>query len=299
VTAPIVDTHAHIFPTVEMGRRWLASVGLPDHKRDGSIAEARSIYDEAGITKVVMLLYLRAPVFFEDLLAAGSEEAAARRRVRGMISELNAWGCAEAARDPRFLPFVGVDAKFMGAAEIVEEIDAGLKAGAKGVKIVSSSMGLYADDPLLFPVYRRCSELGLPLLSQSGRSQRPPGGGDYYGRPIRFATVLEQFPALRVILAHLGRDHEDEIATLTARFPNVYADLSHRLTGLGKPGEWTADELVTVIRHVGVDRVLFGTNYPMTDPRRYVETFGRLPITDAERAAIAHENFQRVVNVSR
>jgi predicted TIM-barrel fold metal-dependent hydrolase len=292
VTLPIVDTHAHIFPTPEMGRRWLTSVDLADHPRDGSIGEARRVYAEAGIAKVIMLLYLRAPVFLGDLQAAGSDDGAARRRVREMIGELNMWGCAVAAEDERFIPFVGVDVRFMDEREIIAEIDKGRDAGAKGVKIVPPSMKLYGDDPLLRPVYRRCVELQLPVLSQSGRSGRPENGGDVYGRPIRFAGVLEEFPALRLILAHLGRDHEDDVEALTARFPNVYADTSHRLTGLGRPGNWTTDDLVALFRRVGMDRILFGTNYPMTDPRRYVEVSHTLPLTDAERSQIAHENVE-------
>ena len=290
----LVDAHAHVFPTDEAGRRWLEPIGLVERGRTGSISEARRVYEQAGISKVVVLLYLQAPVVYAHLRSSGQPDDVAREQVRREIMEFNQWGCDLATHDPRFIPFVGVDVRFMDAQTAVAEIDRGHRAGAKGVKIVPHSMGLHPDDPLLRPIYQRCSALGLPLLSQAGRSARP-GEGNVYGRPIRFRAVLEEFPDLRLILAHLGRDYEDEVVTLTHHFPNVYTDLSLRLSRLGAPDSWSIPELLRTTREIGIDRVLFGTNYPIADPIRYVARFADLPFTEPERESIAHANFTRLM----
>jgi predicted TIM-barrel fold metal-dependent hydrolase len=51
-----------------------------------------------------------------------------------------------------------------------------------------------------------------------------------------------------------------------------------------------AEQLTWVLRQLGVDRVLFGSDYPVEDPVRALEATGKLGFTDAELAAIMHDN---------
>jgi hypothetical protein len=159
-------------------------------------------------------------------------------------------------------------------------------------------MRLYANDPLLLPVYEACEALRLPIVSQSGSGggPAPAPGADHYGSPRFWDDVLGTFPRLQVQLAHLGHGYEDDLVELVARRPGVTTDTSLRLSGLGREGRQTADELVALIRRIGVERVLFGTNYPFVDPVRYRETLEALPLDDAERRLIAFENAARVLD---
>jgi uncharacterized protein len=136
----------------------------------------------------------------------------------------------------------------------------------------------------------------VPLLSQAGSYGLVPGSpADPFGRPKYFHAVLERFPGLRLILAHLGHSYEAEVAELAADFPSVHADISLRLSGMDRPGGPSSAETVEAIRNIGTDRVLFGTNYPFANPLRYVRTFEQLPLSDAERSSIAFENFERLI----
>jgi predicted TIM-barrel fold metal-dependent hydrolase len=158
-------------------------------------------------------------------------------------------------------------------------------------------MGLYSNDPLLWPVYEHAQRLGLPVISQSGNGGGPPPmpGADHFGRPSYWDDVLTAFPDLTVTLAHLGHGYEDDIVALAQRHPSLHTDTSLRFSGLGRPGRQSAEDLVALIRRIGADRVLFGTNYPFVDQQRYVAVLESLPLTQHERELIAHENATRLL----
>ena len=295
----LVDVHTHAFPTAQMGIDWQAIVGVSAPRRTGELSELLGIMDSAGIDQAVILLYPRSGEHYEcELARAGAgHEAEVKEKVRQEIWSLNRWGCRAAAKNPRLVPFVGINVRFLSAAEAVAEIDEMVSLGARGVKIIPPSMQLYADDALLEPVFQRCWELGLPVLSQSGDGGGPPPspGADHFGRPRYHGRVLENFPGLTLVLAHMGHGYLEDVVELTSRFPSLYTDTSLQLSGLGKPGRPTGADVVQAMRRIGVDRVLFGSNYPMANPSGYAKTLEELPLTSAERDLLASGNFQRAL----
>jgi uncharacterized protein len=294
----IVDAHTHAYPTASFGLEWQRTMGVSEPRRTGQIDELRGLMEAGGIDRAVVLLWARSGELHERLAAAGDlDEAAIRERVRAEIFEYDRWGCDLARGDDRFLAFVGINPRYLTEAEVVAEIDELHAAGASGVKIIPPSMRLYADDPLLWPVYARCAELGLPILSQSGSGGGDPPypGADHYGRPRRFDRVLTEFPDLTLILAHLGLGYEEDIIKLAARHEGLFTDTSLRLSRLGREGRPSAEQLVDLIRRIGVDRVLLGSNYPFVDPVVYRERLESLPLDDGERELIVGENFLHAV----
>jgi predicted TIM-barrel fold metal-dependent hydrolase len=63
-------------------------------------------------------------------------------------------------------------------------------------------------------------------------------------------------------------------------------------------GHMRPDEIVTTIRRIGTDRVLFGTNYPLVDQVACAAAFEALPLTEAERHEIGYANASRVWEVA-
>jgi predicted TIM-barrel fold metal-dependent hydrolase len=296
----VVDAHVHTFPDAETGLAWQRRLGVPQPRRTGAVDELRGVMGRGGIDRAVMLLYPRSLERYDELLqqaGAGADREAIRRLIRDEIDALNRWGCAVAAEDDRFLPFVGVNPRFQAEAEYLAELDALVQLGARGVKLIPPSMQMYANDERLFPLYERCWKLKLPILSQSGSGGGPPTqpGADHYGRPRYWTDVLETFPGLRVILAHMALGYEDDLVSLMARFPSVVTDTSLRFSGLGKTGRYSAEQVVELIRRVGVERVLLGSNYPATNPAVYVEILRQLSLNERERAGIAGDNFERLI----
>jgi predicted TIM-barrel fold metal-dependent hydrolase len=152
------------------------------------------------------------------------------------------------------------------------------------------------------PVYAILQDHGLPLLSHSGPDIVNPDPD--YSRPKAFEAVLKAFPKLNVIMAHLGGGFYDEVLEITSQYSNAYFDTSAALSGdetgqalrLNEEG-LTDDEAVELIRKIGTDRVLFGTDYPWFNPAWDLKRFLNLGFSDDEKKAILGENARRILRM--
>ena len=305
-TPELIDVHTHIFPSEEVSNRFLVSTGRTP-KLVGTVPVLLANMRKLGISRTVMLMFMDIRTLIaRDVAELPADLSPAQRKdraeaIRGVwankLSANNSWGYRETKAHPELMAFVGVDAAAMTEEEIRAEIAKGVRESTRGVKIVPSAMWLHPDDKRLLPAYDEAQRRGLPLLSQSGRTAALDAGGDPWGRPKYWNNVLPDFPKLRVILAHMGMGFEEEVAQLTARFPNVHADLSHRLHELDKPGAMTSQELAGWIRKIGVERLMFGTNFPLNDATACVRAFRALPLTDAEREVVGSENAKRMLGI--
>lgn len=113
-------------------------------------------------------------------------------------------------------------------------IDQFVERGFSGVKF-HLPLGPY-DDPRFFDAYARADKHNLPCLFHTGLFYPPepmPGQGvnSAHYRPILLDAVANEFPGLRIVLAHLGVCWNEEAATMARILPNVYVDLSGRVDG--------------------------------------------------------------------
>ncbi len=294
----MIDAHVHLFPDEAGGREWQEVVGFPVD-RPATADDLGPRLDAAGIDRAVVLLFPRSAHRASLARAADpdADDETIRRRIVEDLRAHNAWGCALAASDPRYLAFIGADASFLTAHELVAEIRAGAANGARGVKILPGAMRMYPDDERLAPVFATCVALGLPVLSQSrSGGKNAPGARGPFGAPAGFRPVLAAHPALRLILAHLGRGLEDELLALAGAHPRqVWSDTSLRFGSVHDAYEPAA--LLDLIRRLGPERVLFGTNYPMADPVVYRERFDALGLTADERAAVGEDNARALLRL--
>lgn len=295
----MIDVHTHLFPTAEAGRTWLELAGF-EADRPGTVEDVGPRLEAAGIERAVVLMFPRSLLELRALRRddPATPEAAHRARVADRLRAMNRWASDLARRDRRFLAFIGVDPTVLAADEIRAEVEAGVAAGATGVKLIPGAMRRYPDDPELEPVYAACVAADLPLLSQSGTGGLPPyGPRGPFGRPAGFGPVLTAHPTLRLILAHLGRGADEELVELFAAHPGVVGDTSLRLGSPHDDEPWDPAALRDLIRRLGPERVLFGTNYPIVDPVQYRERFDELGLSLAERDLVGAENARRVLRL--
>jgi predicted TIM-barrel fold metal-dependent hydrolase len=214
------------------------------------------------------------------------------------INHINLWGCEVGRTHPELLPFINVDPIVMDAVTIRQSVRAAVAKGARGIVLLPEQHRFYGNDRRAWPIYEMAQSFRLPILVQTGDAGALPAGGrGHWGRPRYFGDVAVSFPRLQVILGHLGKGYESEIAVLTRRYRNVYTETSMRLSNLDETGQWTPAEAVTWFRLIGIDRVLLGTKWPLFDPRQVIDTVRKLPLTPEERRKILGENAKRALQL--
>ncbi|MDP4109220.1 MAG: amidohydrolase family protein, partial [Bacillota bacterium] len=140
------------------------------------------------------------------------------------------------------------------------------------------------DDPDMMPVYKAL-EGKLPVLIHMGDEHRDSSS------PKRLRKVLDLFPGLTVIAAHLGgyRKWDDSIKYLLGK--NVYFDTSSSLFMLDKL------KATEIIRGHGVKKVLFGSDYPMWSHEEELRRFLNLGLTPEENELILWKNASSLLKI--
>jgi hypothetical protein len=191
---------------------------------------------------------------------------------------------AEVAREnPLLEVLVSVDPTVLDARVLVDHLHQLAGNGVRGVKLHPVSQGFRPDDPRLESIYGTCQAAGLVVLSHSGPGHHQGASA----QPGEFVPVLEKWPDLRLVLAHLGGAAWRETAAVAAAYPNVVFDLSEIIEWAGAPHAPSAGELAALIQTIGADRVMLGSDFPWYDPARTADRVMALPgLGPAERDAI-------------
>jgi predicted TIM-barrel fold metal-dependent hydrolase len=169
----------------------------------------------------------------------------------------------------------------------LREIDRVAAAGAAWLKLHPNTQRFDVAAPAVLKVVRMAAAQGLPVLfdAYSPWDANQPG---------KFADLAVAVPEARLILAHAHGPGFPQLLVydVLARFPgwarNVWVDIS--VTGPMLAGGPFAEQFAWVLRKIGIDRVVFGSDYPVDDPLTAIRGVAELGFTDAELAAILHDN---------
>jgi predicted TIM-barrel fold metal-dependent hydrolase len=196
---------------------------------------------------------------------------------------------------PEIATFVTVDLNFQSAEQAAAHVEEMVeKHGARGLKLHGSMQGFSMGDERLWPTYALCERLGLPILGHAG----PDRDGKAFAEPEAFEAMLAAFPKLRVVLAHMGGAAWKQSAGVAARHPNAFFDCSEIIEWTGSPNGPTDEELVSLIREIGVERVMMGSDFPWYDLDHTVERVMALPgLSAGEREAIMGANAIRILGL--
>ena len=188
-------------------------------------------------------------------------------------------------------PLRGADAVEQ-AARLVEE------HGVRGFKFHPSLQGFAPDDPAFTPLWGRLQELGVPALfhtGQNGIGAGLPGGRGIRLRlsnPLLLDDVAAAFPQLTVILAHPSVPWQAEAISMATHKANVYIDLS------GWRPKYFPPELVQAAKRQLRTKVLFGSDYPLITPERWMADAAGLGWPDEIRPAIDKLTTARLLGLS-
>jgi predicted TIM-barrel fold metal-dependent hydrolase len=285
----LFDTHTHTQPSPDEAKGFLGQFGMPEHSPGrGTVHDLLATMDDTGLSRSLIIPWMPAQDHVWKRTRDGADRDQAVHDVLGEWRSLNRWATDQVARQPdRLVCLVGVDPVLMTVEQVQDEVRGQIAAGAAGIKVAPMFLGVHPDDERMEVVWRLARELDVPVLSESGTTTRR--GEPAWGHPKHFHAVCAAYPEVRIQLAHLSLGAEEALMALTAEHRNVWADTSLRLGGY--PGDdFTPAGLADTIRRIGVDRVLYGTNYPMVDARAYATAFRALPLDADELRAVATEN---------
>jgi predicted TIM-barrel fold metal-dependent hydrolase len=202
-----------------------------------------------------------------------------------------------AANADVLIPFASVDPN-KGARAVEEARRLIRDHGVKGFKFHPNVQAFYPNDKALYPLYEVVAEAGLPALFHSGHSgigSGLPGGGGIrlkYSNPMYVDDVAVDFPELTIVIAHPSFPWQDEAISVALHKQQVYIDLS------GWSPKYFPPQLVRYANTLLRDRVLFGSDYPLITPDRWLEDFARADFRDEVRPLVLKQNAARLLGLA-
>jgi hypothetical protein len=292
---PIIDAHIHTYRTAAVGQRAQQGTGRSGHA--GTVDEYLDLMatrDAAAIETAVMVNMTPVAEMGGALVSRGSTEEEASAQAIERLRRRNAWTCEVARQHRQLGPYISLDPS-MAEEGALEELQTRLREGARGIKLHPANQRYFPADRRLWPVYEEAQRVGLPIISHSGLhfDKRLPA----YASPSAFREVLEQFPGLTLVLAHLGQGFLDDSFEMAGRYPGLYFDCSFVVEGSADPPVISDEEAVAIFRRLGVERVLFGSDWPWGHPLRDADRVRRLALTEDEKRLILRENARRVLRL--
>ncbi|MBN1192513.1 MAG: amidohydrolase family protein, partial [Coriobacteriia bacterium] len=246
----IIDTHAHAFADA------IAPVAMSTLLK---AADVRSYYD--GTVSGLMSAMDRGGVALSVVAPVATKPS--------QVRTINDW-VLSLDRD-RIIPFGAMHPDFPDpSAEIARLAENGIR----GIKMHSQNQDFSADEPRMAPLYRAVIDAGLVVLFHAGRDMVDWGRE---ARPAEFARMLDAYPDLKCVLAHMGgylfweevREH------LCGR--DVYLDTAY------VPRHLPDAEFLSLIRDHGAHRVLFGSDGPWTEVGDEIAYLKEMGLSDEEQ----------------
>ena len=199
----------------------------------------------------------------------------------------------------RFVGFASVDPHDPQAPQKLEY--AIRELGLRGLKLAPPMQEFFPDESRLFPLYRKATELGIPILFHAGMSWEP-GSRLKYGHPLRFEDVAAEFPTLRIVLAHLAWPWVVEAVALALKYPNVYLDTSALY--FDNPRDFlrfamTHQVPLTVFERSLRHQLVFGSNSPRVEIKNMARCVRALGFSDECLRLIFETNAETLLGGAR
>jgi predicted TIM-barrel fold metal-dependent hydrolase len=260
----IVDMHTHVWPD----RIAKQAIGGREHSLDavgdGTVSGLLAEMDRSGIDRSVVFGIAERP---------------------DLVDRANAFISSQGQE--RLIPFgtvhVGLSAE--------ENLASLRRHRIKGVKIHPLFQGFALDDPRLIEILEAIGS-ELPVIAHVGQ-----GGSDEANSrctPSMIAELCRRVPQTRLIACHFGAYREFEQAEELLLDLPLYFDTSWPPT----LADLDPDRVRRLIDRHGVDRIVFGSDWPMADPRAEVAAIRALGLRSEDETKILGANALRLCGVT-
>ncbi|MCC3281846.1 MULTISPECIES: amidohydrolase family protein [Arthrobacter] len=270
-----IDGHGHV--SLPQDLMDASSKYFKTEERTPSLDDIAATYRELNMAAVVFTVDARTRLKHEPNSIEDIAEGAARN-------------------NDVLIPFGSVDpltgAEAIDRAKLLAE-----DYGVRGFKFHPSLQGFNPSDERYYPLWEALEQLGLPAVfhtGQNGMGAGTPGGSGIklgYSNPLLLDDVAADFPGFQIIMAHPSVPWQDEANSIATHKSNVFIDLS------GWSPKYFPESLVKLSNSVLQDKVLFGTDYPLITPQKWMRAFEDLPLKDEVRPKILKENAVRLLGL--
>jgi len=297
----IIDSHFHIYKSEQAGL--LAQGGGSFCGFKGTLEEAKTFLDRGHIKKLLALAVIPISPMREaamkkrpeGLNAAKREEFALEleSKLEKRLSDYNDYLCRSAREDGRLEPVIAADGS-LKADFMIQEIMTKVESyGIKILKIHPAVNGITPDHKGYEPVFELAQDQGITVISHGGLSGEDPEGK--YCAPENFENVLQRFPRVKLIVAHLAYPHTDGLLKLAGKFENLYTDISFVM----RNSSLSDEALVEIISSFGKERVLFGSDFPWSNPEEDAERLLKFKLSENELDLLVHQNAIKIFNLGQ
>lgn len=171
--------------------------------------------------------------------------------------------------------------------------------GVRGFKFHPNTQAFFPDDRIAYPLYELLQSHGIPALfhsGQAGTGAGTKGGGGIrlkYSNPIHLDDVAADFPDLPMVIAHPSFPWQEEALAVATHKAQVYIDLS------GWSPKYFPPILIQYANTLLKDRMLFGSDFPMITPDRWIADLEKTGIRDEVKPGILKDNAIRFFGLDR
>jgi predicted TIM-barrel fold metal-dependent hydrolase len=280
----IIDCHTHIFPEEIRKKReafcekdeGFSFIYKNSKARIVGIKDLIDTMDESGVEKSVICGF---PWSRPDLCTLH-----------------NQYLIESASRYPHRL-IVFISLLFSAPDWSGKEIDRGLKAGARGVgEIAFYCQEMTSQDiTSMKPILAQMEKQRIPLLIHTNETIGHPYPGKGMTPLERFYELILSFPDLPIVLAHWGGGlpFYELMPEVAKTMTNVYYDTA------ASPFLYSNKIYAVVSEIVGVERILFGTDFPLISPQRYFHELENSGLSGEDRKKILGLNFLKILEKGR
>lgn len=256
---PLLDAHTHVWPDRIAAKALAGRVPGMDATFDGTVRGLTATMDRVGVDRAVVM--------------GIADQARHVHRTNEFIGGL---------RSERFVPFGTVHPEL----SVEENLDSLRRHGVVGVKLHPLFQGFTLDDERIHALLEAFGD-EIPVITHVGKGGTPET--DQRVTPRMLADIVRTFPRLRLVACHFGGFHRlDEAEEEVVGLP-VYLETSWPPTLAGLDAQRVRD----VIRRHGADRVVFGSDWPMSDPGTEMDVVRGLGLTPEETDAVLGGNLSR------
>lgn len=266
----IIDAHTHFFTDdrTSKDKAYLKKSGLILDGEDGEFEGLKKFMKEDGVS-----VSINAPI-------ALSEKACLK--VNRMMVDRN--------YSQKLVICLGTMHPSMGKRAF-EEAEFLAKNGIKGVKMHPQIQDFYPDDNNMKDIYKACEKNGLYMLQHAGAGAEQDFDREKIkGLPESFWNVNQEFPGLKLVIAHMGGLNmwDDAMKFLCGK--NVLFDTAYCTV-------MESNLLAEIVKCHGADKIMFGSDFPWVRAKDIAKKLDGSIKDNNEKKLIFYENARELLGI--